>query len=676
MLLVLFRAKFWLVTLFVTVCLTYVSPLFAQKPTDQAPSIKFGSIKPDQFTHSSTDSTAEAVVLYDYGEVTFSTNADKLWLEFTRHVRTHIQKKSAYDRATIQLPIRRGTDGQHEFVSNFEGTTYNLTNGTVSVDKIAKTGHFTEKISDSYWAEKYTLSNVREGSIIEYRYTVQTPFGIGYNPRTWRFQQDVPVNWSEYRITIPDYFFYKMIMGGYLPLLINEQKPTNVNLLAGQNGAGAVAYRFAMKNVPAFRDEAYITTDDDYLTKIDFELAGYQLPNAMSKQISVSWQDMDKTLLAEAEFGGQIKRAGFLHDAAKSILSQHPDTLSRVKAAYDYIRQTIKWNEETSLWSFSGIKKVFDNKKGSAADINLMLIALLREMDIEANPVILSTRSHGRIDESFALIKKFNYVVAQVAIGGKDMLLDATDAFLVPGMLPTRCLNGTGRLIHPTHARFVSLTPTERDNESFIGKFVIGEDGEISGTLDHSRGGYSAWSARKSLASEGKTKYLAQIQKKRPGWQIEQADFAVTDLKSNAFNAKYIITLPEACGHAGDRLYFKPMLTEAHGTNPFKETERLYPVDFGVETEETFIATYTLPKGYQVEEMPKAVSVSLPENGGKFVYQVVNTDNQLQIISRILLRRPMYYAEEYGTLRELFSRIVAKHAEQIVLKRGTVAEKK
>lgn len=649
------------------------------KEKDPAPAIKFGQINPDQFVNATTDSTAEAVVLYDYGEVTFDNNNSDLWLVSHYHIRLQIRKKSAYDRATIELITRRGKTGQQEMVSDFEGYTYNLVDGNVSIDQLTKTGHFTERASDQFWIEKYTLPNVREGSIIDYRYTVHTPFNISHNPKTWRFQQNIPVSWSEYRITIPDYFYYKILQNGYIPLTVNTRKTTTVDLLPGQGGVSASAYRFAMSNVPAFRDEAYITTDDDYLAKIEFELASYQLPgvvSAVTTNISVGWEAMDKTLLSESEFGGQFKRAAFLRDKAKVLVSQHPDTLSRITAAYDFIRQTIKWNQEAALWS-RNIRKVFDEKKGDAADINLMLIALLREMDIDANPVILSTRSHGRISEVYALLKKFNYVVAHVSVGGKDMLLDATDAYLTPGMLPVHCLNGTGRLVHPTKSRFISLMPAERDIDVHTGLYTLDSDGDVSGTLVLSHGGYSAWRSRKQFSVEGKTKYLEGIQKKRTAWQIEKADFSGADEKSKSFNETYTVTIPEACGRAGDRLYFRPMLTEAHGSIPFKEMDRLYPVDFGVLIDETFSATYTLPKGYQVEEMPKAISMVLPENGGRFLYQVVvNADNQLQVMSRILLRKTQYLADEYGPLRELFSRIVAKHAEQVVLKRVDIAEKK
>ena len=663
--------------------LAWNTPVFAQKPAASvAPSVKFGKITPEQFAYASADTTAEAEVMYDDGEVNYEVSSGDIWMTFTRHVRLRIRKKSAYERATIQLPVRRINSGQEEFVSKFEGYTYSINNRTITTAELSKAGHFTEKVSENLWLEKYTLPSVQEGAVLEYRYTIRSPFSTTHNPRTWRFQEDIPVSWSEYRINVPDYFHYKMMLGGYLNLDINEQKPSKIALIPGQEDFSMSTYRFAMKNVPAFRDEPYITTNDDYLSKLDFELASYQLPGAIAtvtKNLSLGWEAMDKTLLDDADFGGQIKRASFLRETAKTLLSQHTDTLSRVMAAYEFIRKTITWNEEVSIWSVAGIRKAFDNKRGNAADINLMLIALLREMNVEANPVILSTRSHGRVDESYALLKKFNYVIAHTSVAGKDILLDATDTFLKPGMLPTHCLNGTGRLVHPvpSRSRFVSLVPVERNANIHTYRLALDNEGSLSGTLLHSQSGYEAWQSRKVFATEGRTKYVDGVRKKHTAWQVEKADFTGVEVSNGAFNETYTLAIPEACGQAGDRLYLRPLLTEARDANPFKEAERLYPVDFGVTTDETVMATYALPPGYQVEEMPKAVSMVMPNNGGRFMYQaVVTPDNQLQVVSKIILLKTLYFADDYPVLRELFSQIVAKHAEQIVLKRGTEPAKK
>lgn len=654
-----------------------ISAGFAQKKAEiPSPDVKFGQITSDQFKPSAADSSAEAAVQYDSGEVRFEVSSDQIWMVLYRHVRMKISRKSAYERATISIGNHRRNGVQSEFVQDFDGATYNLVNGAVTTSKLDKTGHFTEKASDTYWIEKYTLPAVREGSIIEYRYTVRTPLSVATNPKTWYFQRDIPVAWSEYKIVIPNYFYYKILMGGYLSLLVNENKSTTVNLLPGEPNARAVSYRFVVKDAPAFRDEAYITTDDDYLSKIDFELARYTLSDGVPHTFSVDWNDLDRTLLLDSEFGGQIKRTGFLKDVAQTLLSQHTDTLARITAAYNHVRQRIKWDEKTSYWS-KNIKKVYDDRKGDAGDINLLLIALLREMNIEADPVILSTRSHGRVDELFALLRHFNYVVAYTSVGGKELFLDATDAHLLPGMLPTHCLNGTGRLVSAKQSRFVSLAPVERDIEAMSAAFVLSADGELAGSLTHSHGGYSAWSARKQFSADGKTKYIESIQKKRTPWQIETSEFTGTDSSPLPFQVAYSLSIPEACARAGDRMYLQPMITEARTQNPFKEAERMYPVDFGAPIDETFNATYTLPAGFQVEELPKPILMTLPNNTGRFTYQVQNpSPGQLLVTSRVSLRQAKYFAEDYATLREFFNQIVAKHAEQVVLKRTTVAGSK
>lgn len=643
----------------------------AQKSAGTSPVTAFGKITPDQFRKTTSDTTAEAIVLYELGEVTYEVRSEQMWIVLEKHVRTQIRRKSAYDRATISLPIRQGS--KDEFISSFEGNTYNLVNGAVTIDKLTKKERFNERVSDTYSLEKFTFPNVQEGSIIEYKYTIRSPFSVSINPKTWRFQQDIPVNWSEYRITIPDYFYYKILLGGYINLAVNEQKKMDASL--GFDGFSATAYRFAVKNAPAFRNEAYITTDDDYLSKIDFELASYSPPNQATQSFSVSWTDLDRTLLEDANFGGQFKRAAFLRETAKTLVTQHADTLARIRAACDYVRQNVKWNESTAIWT-EGIRKVYDTKKGDAADINLLLIALLREMDIDANPVILSTRSNGRMDEEYALIRKFNCVVAQVWVGGHDLLLDATDPYLAPGMLPMHCLNGTGRLVHPTKPRFITLVPTERNIEVYTGTFLLNEAGELSGTLAHSHGGYSASDARKGFIADGRAKYLEGVQKEHTAWQIDKAEFTGTERNDAGFTVDYALTVAEACARAGDRMYLRPMFTEGHTENPFKEKERLYPVDFGVAIDETFKATYTLPRGFQVEEMPKDMKVELPKNSGRFIYQVLANGNEVTIFSRISLRKTIFYTDEYPFLRELFNQIVAKHAEQVVLRRSPAAQKK
>ncbi len=103
--------------------------------------------------------------------------------------------------------------------------------------------------------------------------------------------------------------------------------------------------------------------------------------------------------------------------------------------------------------------------------------------------------------------------------------------------------------------------------------------------------------------------------------------------------------------------------------NPFKQELRSFPVDFGYGSEKIYTCSFTLPAGYKIEEMPARLLLELPGKGGMFAYEVAQQGDQLKVISKISLNKAVYSIEEYGALREFYSKIVAKQAEQIVLKK-------
>lgn len=644
----------------------YAFACLAQKSGAEAPGVVFGQLTPAQCIPTSADTSAEAVVLYDAGDVSFRINVDESWIVFVRHVRILIRRKSAYRLATVQLISRRGVGTLHEAVDDIEGYTYNLENGRVKAEPLnVKTARFTEKATESYWIEKFTMPAVREGSVIEYRYTVRTPFNISRSPQTWRFQRDIPVDWSQYRLVLPVRYPYKLMLSGSLALAVNEAKPVKIYLVPGQNRSEAQELFYAMKNVPVFLHEPFVANEEEYIAKIDFEPPNYYDLNT-DVDFAFSWEAIDKRLMANESFGERLLPTEAIRQKAQQLVSVQDDTLTRVTKVYNFVRRTMTWNGEYSIWG-NEPKQVMAAKKGDTGDINLMLIAFLRALNIRVNPVILSTRSHGAISEEVALIRKFNCVVAQVQLGKETILLDAADPFVKPGMLPLYCLNEKGRLIDPPNSRFVSLAPIYRTSEVKTARFALDESGEMSGTLLNSFGGYAAWINYKLLASVGKTAYVDAMHKVHNEWQIKEVAFTDSSQSEETFGVTYQMTLSDFGTKAGDRLYLRPMLTEAHTENPFKTPMRQYPIDFATPIDETFTATYELPANFRIEELPKPLSITLPGNAGRFVYQLVADAHQLKVSSRFVLRKSVYAPNEYPALRELYSQLVAKQAEQVVL---------
>jgi hypothetical protein len=655
--------------------------------------VKFG--KPDlkDFDPKNfvADSAAEAVVLCDYGRSRFEVGAagEGFQTVFERVTRIKILQKAGYDWATVEVPLYHKNNSE-EKLTNLKGFTYNLVNGEIVKEKLESSSAFREESGPNTTTRKFTLPNVREGAVIEYSYTVTSDFL--FNFQDWQFQQSIPVRWSEYRAQIPEYFDYKTMMQGYLPLAVSEHPQGagqytvrwSSSIEPGMNGgrtsggsetvtAQVTNHRWAVQNAPAFREEPFMTSSRDHVARIDFELAGLQWPGQGYRPMTSTWQSINDELLTAEGFGAQLRRAGFLKDKLTSLLAQEKDPAARVAAVHALVRSAVKYDGHDQLYSSGSVRKAYDQHRGNAADVNLLLIAALREAGFQANPVLVSTRDHGAVSSDYMpMLSRFNYVVAHVPLPeGKEMLVDATEELLPCGMLPTRCLNGQGRLIMPKAAesRWVSLQPTQRLTEYQQIQLVLDEKGGYTGKVHSEHGGYAGAAQRDRLREKGEKKFVEDLLTGREGWNVSKYQFGQREDLAKALSFDYELTAAGGDAPAG-LLYVRPLQHFGNSKNPFVHESRQFPVDFGCPVDETVVMTLTLPAGYEVEELPKPTAMSLPDNGGRFLFQAQPAaDGTIQIMSRLNLSRAVYSAEEYVSLREFYRLVVAKQAEQLVLKK-------
>ncbi|MHC2992878.1 hypothetical protein OB13_15300, partial [Pontibacter sp. HJ8] len=427
-------------------------------------------------------------------------------------------------------------------------------------------------------------------------------------------------------------------------------------------------YRWVMKDLPALRAEKYITTLKDYQAKIEFELLMVHIPGKPSEVKTGEWEQVIGELLKEERFGSQLNRKGFFKEDVAAIVAKQSDPAQQMQAIYDLVKNTMKWNGKYGIYTTGTLRKAFESKTGSAAEVNLLLTAMLQEAGLDAAPVLVSTREHGRIHKGTPLLNKFNYVVAHVTIGGKEHLLDATDPLLPAGMLPVRSLNGEGHLIKPKAARWVALKPSGLNQKFYNGNLVVNEHGEIKGEVIELSGGYRGLNLRKEIQEEGEEKYTEKLNREIGDYKISKPTFSYVSDLGKPVELKYHLKAAGG-GQVADVIYINPMMGQGEKENPFKLEERDYPVDFAVPINQTFMCRFIIPDNYELEESPKNVKVSLPDNGGSFTYMVDRQDNVIEVMSKIDILKPIYYAQEYPALKELYAQIVAKHAEKIVLKR-------
>jgi hypothetical protein len=634
------------------------------------------------------DSGAAAVILCDYGNSQFSSTAGNLVITTERTTRLKILKKAGYDYATVEVPLYH-RDERSEKLSRLQGFTYlRGADGKITKTKLEAANTFEEKRTKNLTVRKFTLPNVQEGAVIEYSYMVTSTFFDNY--QDWTFQHDIPTRWSEYRTSIPQVYYYKILFQGYLPLAINEASAGSVSLLLTNRlseGAGAGAgmavgttgvqmsteqHRWVVRNAPAFREEPYSTTPNDYLARLTFELAGMQMPEEKYRDLTDSWAKKNKVLLESEQFGQALANSKFLAAEVQPVRAKYPDPAPRATAVRDLVVQAVKYDGTNTFWATGSLKRSYEQHRGTAADVNLLLIAALREAGLPTEPVLLSTRRHGAVSKEFPLLEQFNYVVALVTLpDGKELLLDATEPLLPAGTLPTRCLTQSGHTVPTTgEGRWVSLVPNQRHSHYQEITLAVDAQGNLSGKVHEEHGGYAGLEVREKLQELGEKKYVAELAARHPSWEVANYVFAKQNTVEQSLGLTYEWRQPAATSAPATELYLTPLNYFGERRNPFQHADRNYPVDLGMMQQDIIRVTLTLPPGY-VAELPKPVTLALPNDGGRYLYAATSpTPGTVQLVSRLTFDKPVYSAAEYGALRELYRLLLAKQAEALVIKKA------
>jgi hypothetical protein len=608
---------------------------------------KFGEVPIEEMNlkRCPSDTAAGAMILFDKGECTLDIN---LRVTFKRHTRIKFFSQSAIDtwaNRTIYL------DKGEESLSKLKAVTYNLENGKMVTSELNDESVFKTKFDKWTNQVKFTLPNAKEGSVIEYSYTISTSAGLLPG---WQFQYTIPNAWSEYQVYIPKTFEFTKDVRGFLTITEHNVR---------EDGSGE---KFIIKNVPAFKDEPYTLNSEDYISRINFYLKEVFVPGQPIIKFNSAWPSIVKNLLEQSDFGGQIRGSNFLKQTVEEITAGQDDQ-KKVETIYSYVKTNVAWNKIQDAIPDRPFKKVLEEKKGSSSEINLLLVSMMQKCGLNADPLLLSTRAHGMIRPFRPRFNQFNYVICMVKLGDKKLLIDATDVDLPMKALPERCLNGEGLVVSEKEIEWVPLVSV-RSKRTYSATFSVSEEGEIGGDLSISTDGISAREVRSSFKELGQEKYVKEFLSGKP-WEVTKNNFENIDNPSLLVKENYSLTVKDHAQATGSVIYLNPYLCAQMTDNIFKSETRLYPVDFSTPFEQIYMAKISLPDNYSLDEAPKPRAIALPNNNGRFFYSVTQNGSVINFVSQLIVNKSVFLAEEYPQLKEFYNQIISKQAEQIVFKK-------
>jgi hypothetical protein len=192
----------------------------------------------------------------------------------------------------------------------------------------------------------------------------------------------------------------------------------------------------------------------------------------------------------------------------------------------------------------------------------------------------------------------------------------------------------------------------------------------MTGSISYIRDGYAAIGFRnREEEFLNEDKLIEKMTTDRPGMVVNSYEIEGLNEKQGKVTTKLDVSLTSSCDVMGDIISFSPLFYESTKENPFKLEERKFPVDFNYPISYVRSFKISIPEGYEVESLPANVGFVTPDKSAKFVYSTNNFGNIINVTVITEINKIMYLPTEYTVIKEFYNLIVAKQAEQIILKK-------
>lgn len=667
--------------------LQYLLPAYPQQATTATiePNLKYGKPSKEELSLTSyaPDTTATAIYLFHQGQSDFIYH-DGFQLTTEHWVRIKILKPQGVSYADVSVPYYSPTDkdeGQ-ERASDIEGCSYNMENGKCIKTPMKRESISFERINNLHKMLKFSLPAVKEGTIIEYHYKLYSDYFSHID--NWMMQEELPMLYNQYKITIPHVFVYNIELRGKDYIQV-KQRQSSIHAteredsgVAGINKDFTVSAQetvFTSRNLPAIRqDESYCWCPEDYKIQISFDLQGTQFTPNEYKPYSQKWEDVDHQLLKpeHTQFGKYLSFSNPFRTETKQAYNSEMNFEEKIICAFQLLKKKMAWNGQYQLYS-KELEKAIQKGNGSNADLNFILISILKDLGLEAYPVVLSRRSSGMLPYNFPSLQKLNtFIVAVYDIPQqKYLFLDSSMDVPALNILPLNLSVNKARILSPKEKeekKWVNVMALS-DNKSFMKIDARIEGNQVKG---HRSTVLYGQEAIEYQANEKHKQDSIVSNPESNGGQKEK--LTVTNLKVKKQENDYALIEEEfdfvlQADRTNDHLYINPMLFPQLKNNPFIQTERALPIELPYPYKFTMLSTLTLPEGYEVEELPQSQAIKTEGDGLQCKYMIQRQGNTITLNYVFYLKGYIFPTEQYKQLQELWTKVIEKNNALIVLKK-------
>ncbi|PVW16281.1 DUF3857 domain-containing protein [Marixanthomonas spongiae] len=628
----------------------------------QRQSALFGQPTEEELSMTSftQDPEAPAIILFEQGDYQFKKLNRYIRIVKKVHRKIKVIDAKKFNNAAIEIPLLIG-DKNEEKLKNIKAVTHNADlKKYVGDDKF-----FTTKQTEKRNVVRFTFPDIRDGSILEYKYTIVSPFFFNFNG--WEFQQDIPTVYSEFTSEIPGNFKYSIALKGGRKLTVKEERiKKNCLYMDGYTPADCHLTVYAMADVPAFKKEAYMLAKSNYKAGVKYELREFMDYTGLKHKYSKTWDDVEDEFKTDKNIGRQLNNTNFFRKNLPENILKISDKLKKAKAIYTFVQNHYRWNGKHRLFNEVRVRDAFKEGVGNTSEINLALINALQASGLDAKLMLISTRDNGLPTDVYPILTDFNRAIALLTVNNETFLLDAVDKQAPFGVIPFQDLNIKGRVMDFKKGSYWHpLTPHKKNMLYVNTKIKATEEGIFTGTLTEVRTGYIAMNERKHIQDSNFQDY---VNEKETNSSLHVSELKI-EHKTNLekpLKINYNVALETEL--IGDKVYVNPYFFETYFTeNPFTANERNFPINFGYPIITTYLISIDLDNKYTVEQLPENKVIKLFDDIGECTVIYTQAANKINIRFSFKLMEEKFPVKAYQGIKDFFGKMIDFQTQSPIL---------
>jgi len=488
---------------------------------------------------------------------------------------------------------------------------------------------------------------------IEFSYTVDYKgilnYPTWYPASTWGYA----VEKSNYTFKIPETMTFKYLKSNHI-------KTDSVKV------KDKIHYKWSCENIPALEYEVMSTGLRNIMPWVNIAPNEFEFDN--SKANIENWKNLGAWLYTLSN-GGQV-----LPEATKakvqSLIKDVNTSKEKVKVLYNYLQSNTRYvGVQLGIGGYKPItaEKVSSVNYGDCKGLSNYMKALLQEAGIKSNLVVIGNGLPS-LNKNYASMNQANHMILCVPFEKDTTWLECTSQYVPAGYIGNNNSNRTVLLITEEGGKLVQ-TPVYTPISNYqkrAANVIVDEQGAADINIETQYGNAQYENNLGMLfiePTEKRKKVMNELS--IPNMQITDLSYTQPDKDAAVLNEKISLKCTQLLTKGADKLFLTLNLLnrQDYTVTAMEARKTPFGIEFSYNDEDQI--TYTIPKGYKIEFMPK--DIVLDSEFGKYTAKVVSKGNTLIYTRTKTMINKQYPPEKYNDFVAFYKKIYQADKQKGIL---------